>query len=106
MSISPNDGHGISPHTMAATQALDTPTRLKLARKIVDDTCHVTGAGYLLIMFVPGSDLVMRSHYGLDTPEECQACVNEVAGLLGAHAGTLAKKLSHEKANDLTHPTD
>ena len=69
---------------------LDTPTRLKLARAILDKTCIETGAGYLLIMFVPGSDLVLRSYKGLDTAAECQAAVNEVVALLRPVAQRMA----------------
>lgn len=78
---------------------LDTPTRLKLARGILDQTCVETGAGYVLIMFVPGTDLVLRSYRGLDTPEECTAAIVELGGMLKAHAERLtqsAKQLHND----------
>lgn len=72
--------------------ALDTPTRLKLARSIVDRTCTETGAGFVLIMFVPGTDLVLRAFRSLDTPEECIAAAAEVAGMLKPHVDQLTGK--------------
>lgn len=80
---------------------LDTPTRLKLARGIIDRTCQETGAGYLLIMFVPGTDLVLRSFKGLDSPEECAATVAEVAGLLQPHVDAMKAGAPKPKHNDV-----
>lgn len=77
------------PQPATPLPALDTITRLKLARSILDKTVDETGAGYLLIMFLPGTDTMLRSFKGLDTPEECVAAVAEVAGMMQAHADTL-----------------
>lgn len=78
---------------------LDTPTRLKLARDILEHTCRETGAGFVLVMFVPGTDLVMRSFRGLDTPQECVSASREVVNLLTNHAAQLAAKVQ-PKHND------
>lgn len=61
---------------------IDAISRLKSARAILDRTVDVTGAGYLLIMFVPGTDIVMRSFKGLDSKSECIAAAAEVAGMM------------------------
>lgn len=82
-------------------QPLDTVTRLKLVRNIVDRTCIETGAGYLLIMFVPGSDMMLRSFRGLDSPEECIAAAAEVAGMLRPHVERLTGAAPKPKMNDV-----
>lgn len=69
--------------------ALPTEQRLKLARSILDRTCIECGAGYVLLMFVPGSDQVLRAFRGLDTPQECIAAAAEVAGMLKLHIDAL-----------------
>lgn len=76
-------------HPASEPDQLSVPERLKLARGILDRTCTENGAGYVLLMFIPGTDMVLRSFRGLDTPEECAAAVQEVATLLGQHAGQL-----------------
>lgn len=68
---------------------LDDVTRLKMARGILDQTVDAVGAGYILIMFKPGTDMMLRSFKGLDTPEECVAAAAEVAGMMQRHAATL-----------------
>jgi hypothetical protein len=75
--------------TFPGTASLDPVTRLKLARGILDQTADATGAGYILIMLVPGTDLVLRSFKGLDSPEECVAAAAEVAGMLQQHVNKL-----------------
>lgn len=75
-----------------AEKALSPIERLKLARGILEKTCDGVGAGYLLIMFLPGTDLMLRSFKGLDTPEECVAAAAEVAGMLKPHVDRLTGK--------------
>lgn len=72
-----------------ALPPLDNITRLKMARGILDQTVDAVGAGYLLVMFVPGSDVVLRSFKGLDTAEECAAMVAEVGGMMNQKIGQL-----------------
>lgn len=81
MSVSPEPLHGFTPDQ----SVLDTPAKLRLARGILEKTCETTGAGFLLFMFVPGTDLVMRSFRGLDSPEECVAMAKEVSAILRQH---------------------
>lgn len=83
------------------TVQLDTPTRLKLARSILDKTCIETGAGYVLVMFVPGTDIMLRAFRGLDTPEECIAAAAEVAGMLKPHVDQLTGKAPKPLHNDV-----
>lgn len=68
---------------------LDDVTRLKMARGILDQTVDAVGAGYILIMFKPGTDMMLRSFKGLDTPEECVVAAAEVAGMMQRHAQSL-----------------
>lgn len=79
---------------------LDTETRLKLARSILDRTCTETGAGFVLVMFVPGTDIMLRAYRGLDTPEECVAAVAEVAGMLKPRVDQLTGKTAQPLHND------
>lgn len=86
---------------VASPIPLDTVTRLKLARSIVDRTCTETGAGFVLIMFVPGTDTVLRAFRGLDTPDECIAVTAEVAGMLKPHMDQLTGKTPKPLHNDV-----
>lgn len=93
---------GIEEHRhVAAPIQLDTVTRLKLARSILDRTCIETGAGFVLIMFVPGTDMVLRAFRGLDSPEECIAATAEVAGMLKPHVDQLTGKSPKPLHNDV-----
>lgn len=78
--------HGAFGKSIASLPKLDAVQRLKLARGILDETCTAVGAGYLLVMFVPGSDNVMRSIHGIDTKEEAQALLNDVVAFVSQHA--------------------
>ena len=51
----------------------------------------------MLIMFVPGTDTVLRSFRGLDTPEECIAAIKDTAQLLTTHANNLAEKAAKQQ---------
>ena len=82
MSVSPDSLPDFTP----ATALLDTPAKLRLARNVLEKTCEATGAGFLLFMFVPGTDTVMRSFRGLDTPDECIAMAKEVVALMRQEA--------------------
>lgn len=86
---------------VTSTVQLDTLTRLKLARSILDKTCIETGSGYVLLMFVPGTDTMLRSFRGLDTKEECVAAVGEVAGMLKPHVDQLEAKAPKPLHNDV-----
>ena len=79
---------------------LDTEMRLKLARSILDKTCIETGAGYVLLLFVPGTDMMLRSFRGLDTPAECVAATREVAMLLKPHVQALLAQQPKPLMND------
>lgn len=85
---------------LSAPIELDTITRLKLARSILDKTCIETGAGFVLIMFVPGTDTVLRAFRGLDTPEECIAAASEVVAMLRPHVDQLTGKAPKPLHND------
>lgn len=78
-------------HKVMPVDKLPVAERLKLARGIIDKTCTESGAGYLLLMFVPGSDMVMRSFHGIDSRDECRAVSNEVIMLMAKHAETFPK---------------
>ena len=76
----------------AAAPQLDIHTRMTLARRLLDTTAVESGAGYLLVMWVPGSDKIYRSHHGVDTPQEAVALLRDVTDLMKA------------RINDLTRP--
>lgn len=90
----PPSATSIDEERPAGAVQLDTATRLKLARGIMERTCMETGAGFVLMMFVPGTDLVLRSFRGLDTSDEALAAAREIVTLLGNHAAELAKQQS------------
>jgi hypothetical protein len=77
--------------------------RLRAAREEIDRTCRMTGAGYLLVMFVPSTDMVMRSFAGIDSVEEAKALANEVIILMARHGQNLIEK---EKAQNATPPAE
>jgi len=77
------------PQAPVISMPLTAEQRMRLARGILDRTCIEVNAGYLLVMFLPGTDLMLRSFRGLDTPLECVAASKEVTALLAAHIKTL-----------------
>jgi hypothetical protein len=77
---------------------LDTPTHLKLVRHIFDETIRDCNAGYLLVIFIPGTDTVLRSFHGVDTPQECVALSRDVVTMMTEHANNLAEKAANLRA--------
>jgi hypothetical protein len=70
-----------TPQSIAAEPLIPVIT-LKLARAKFEKTLASVGAGHLLFVFLPGSDMMLRSFHGLDTSEECIAMAREVATLM------------------------
>lgn len=88
------------PRILLDTKPLDAHEKMKLARGILDRTACESGAGFVLIMWVPGSDQIYRAYRGVDSVEECILLSGDVAGLLAKRAEELKANQPKPLHND------